>query len=231
MNDKHISSAIIALAATNLLCTSVLIGAIHNTYLKVEAATQQLNYIYNQVSEINEKTYLTENIGATASVVDYPEQNTTSYDIPAYDTSFKTYMDYRCITNENSDQYKLQQLAWTDEDGLRRLGNAYLVAMGTYYTEECGKVFEIEFDTGEIITVVVGDIKADSHTDINNQYSPVYDNEGNMISANVLEFIVDTQEMARKAKRLGSVEICANLQGNIKSITAVDAERELYWYY
>lgn len=230
MNDKHISSAIIALAATNLLCTSALIGTIHNAYLKEEATTQQLNYIYNQVSEINKKTYSTENIGATASVADYPEQNTASYDIPAYDTSFKTYMDYRCITNENSDQYKLQQLAWTDEDGLRRLGDTYLVAMGTYYAEECGKVFEVEFDTGEIIMVVVGDIKADSHTDINNQYSPVYDNEGNMISANVLEFIVDTQEMARKAKRLGSVETCANLQGNIKSITAVDAERELYWY-
>ena len=228
MNEKKIASAIIFLAATNVICSSALIGTISRTYSQSEANNQQLNYIYNQVSEINSKTYSVEQIGATAYVEANPKESMEIYDVPEYDTSFKTYMDYRCITDKNSEQYRIQQLAWTDDDGLRRLGDTYLVAMGTYYAEECGKAFSVEFDTGEAITVVVGDIKADCHTDINNQYSPVYDNDGNMISANVLEFIVDTQEMTRATRRLGSVENCANLKGNIQSITAVDAERELY---
>ena len=47
--------------------------------------------------------------------------------IPNCDTSFKAYMDYRCITNKASDQYKLQLSAWTDDMGLRRVDNYYLV--------------------------------------------------------------------------------------------------------
>ena len=34
------------------------------------------------------------------------------------ETWFKTYMDYRCITDSASIQYQLQQQAWTDEQGL-----------------------------------------------------------------------------------------------------------------
>ena len=110
---------------------------------------------------------------------------------------------------------------WDARRDLRRLGEAYMVAMGTYYPDECGKTFEITFDTGEKILVVVGDIKADCHTDKTNRYSPVYDNNGNFISANVLEFIVDTDALSRYTKRLGTVEYCGNLQGNIVSIVAI----------
>lgn len=36
------------------------------------------------------------------------------YEIPNLDTSFKAYMDYRCITDETSQQWEIQQKAWTD---------------------------------------------------------------------------------------------------------------------
>ena len=49
----------------------------------------------------------------------------------AQETWFKAYMDYRTITDTASRQYQLQQSAWTDDQGLRRLGEDYLVAMGT----------------------------------------------------------------------------------------------------
>ena len=49
------------------------------------------------------------------------------------DTSFKAYEDYSCITNTESTQYKLQQQAWTDSNGLRRYGDEYMVAVGSYY--------------------------------------------------------------------------------------------------
>ena len=48
-----------------------------------------------------------------------------------YDTAFKAYMDYRTITDTSSEQYAIQQNAWTDSRGLRRSCDDYLVAMGT----------------------------------------------------------------------------------------------------
>ena len=46
-----------------------------------------------------------------------------------HETWFKAYMDYRTITDTESVQYAMQQNAWTDDRGLRRTENDYLVAM------------------------------------------------------------------------------------------------------
>ena len=67
------------------------------------------------------------------------------------ETWFKTYMDYRCITDSASIQYQLQQQAWTDEQGLRRIASDYLVAMGTGWLENgCGERFSVTLDTGNL---------------------------------------------------------------------------------
>ena len=44
-----------------------------------------------------------------------------SLPIPDVNTDFKTYMDYRAITNTDSVQYALQQEAYTDSQGIRRI--------------------------------------------------------------------------------------------------------------
>lgn len=142
-------------------------------------------------------------------------------EVPACDTWFKSYMSYKAITNTRSDQYKIQQSAWTDENGLRRYGDDYLIAMGTYYTDKCYTRFLVEFDTGETITVMTGDIKQDRHTDGKNQYNAVYDETGKFVSANVLEFIVDMSVLDTKARRLGSVHCIEPLGGNIVSIKRI----------
>lgn len=182
-------------------------------------------------SVINTETTVMANQETSAQQIEDKYLKTTyvtkMYDIPNMDTSFKSYMSYKCITNKKSEQYKLQTKAWTDDDGLRRFGDAYLVAMGTYYSDHCGKKFEVTFDTNETIIVMVGDIKNDKHTDSKNQYSPVYNEYGELISANVLEFIVDTSELNKKAKRLGSVENCANLKGNIISIIEIEDNKNI----
>ena len=145
-------------------------------------------------------------------------------EVPSCDTWFKAYMSYKAITNTNSDQYKIQQNAWTDENGLRRYGDDYLVAMGTYYADKCYTRFLVEFDTGETITVMTGDIKQDRHTDSKNQYNAVYDETGKFVSANVLEFIVDMSTLDTKARRLGSVHCIEPLGGNIVSIKRIKEE-------
>lgn len=150
--------------------------------------------------------------------------STETLDIPTCNTEFKTYMDYRCITDKTSAQYELQQFAWTDEDGFRRIGDDYIVAMGTYYAENVGDRFKITLDTDNQITVIIGDIKQDVHTDYFNQYTPIYDENGIFFSGNVLEFIVDTDVLPKIPRRLGTVSYFDNLKGNIKSIERIETE-------
>lgn len=133
------------------------------------------------------------------------------------ETWFKAYMDYRTITDTSSVQYELQQSAWTDEHGLRRMGEDYLVAMGTGWLEEgCGERFVVTLENGETFTVMVGDVKADCDTDPTRRYRSCGG------GANVLEFIVDTWYMTSEARTAGSVSVYAELEGNIAEIARIE---------
>ena len=74
-------------------------------------------------------------------------------------------MDYRCITDTSSVQYEMQQQAYTDGRGFRKIGDDYCVALGTGFTSGCGERFIIYLDSGYSFSAVVADVKADMHTD------------------------------------------------------------------
>ena len=131
-------------------------------------------------------------------------------------------MDYRKITDKSSAQYMLQIEAYTDDMGLRKYEDHYIVAMGTYYSDNVGDTFKITLDNDTSFNVIIGDIKADCHTDSQNMYSPVYDNNGNLISANVIEFIVDTKKLDKSVTKLGTVSTYDNFKGNIVKIERTD---------
>ena len=140
-------------------------------------------------------------------------QSYIDYELPKQTKgSFKTFMDYRMITDETSKQYALQRLATTDENGLRRFNNKYIVAMGTYYSHFVGKEFVLTLDNSHEINVIVGDIKKDEHTDTNNQYAK--------LSGNVVEFIVDEDKLPSKVLRTGDVS-SLGLHGDITRIEEV----------
>lgn len=146
----------------------------------------------------------------------------TQNKLPMGDTSFKTYMDYRAITDKTSAQYKLQQEAYTDDKGIRLYQDYYIVAMGTYYTDKVGDTFKITLESGNSFNVIVGDIKADSHTDSYNMYSPIYNANGELISANILEFIVDIDAISNQVKKLGTLSVYDEFKGNIVKIERID---------
>lgn len=122
------------------------------------------------------------------------------------DTSMKTYMDYRTITDTNSVQYEMQQDCYTDADGLRRYkdGDEYVVAVGSPIAD-VGDYITVELDTGEVFDCIVGDSKGDRWW---HKCS-----KGN----NVVEFIVDTESLDPDAKRAGDVS-CIVGDGNVKKI-------------
>lgn len=140
-----------------------------------------------------------------------------SLPLPDVKTTFKTYMDYRAITDTSSIQYELQQQAYTDTQGIRRIGDDVCVALGTAYADSCGERFKIKLDTGNSFTAIVGDIKADCHTDSTNRYVELWDGHGDIV-----EFIVDTPKLDKKIRVMGSVGEYESYSGNVTAIIPLD---------
>lgn len=228
----------IILAGTilNIFANSYIIGefdSLHN-YTDKEEPQNSIIQTYNEnetelsteitsteIAETEIKISKSKSAQPEETVKKEDEQQFKSMSLPDCDTSFKAYMDYRCITNKASDQYKLQQEAWTDDLGLRRCDDYYLIAIGTYYSGSIGDKFKITLDDNKIFYAMTGDIKADIHTDTKNMYSAVYDNSGSFISANVIEFIVDTNQLNRKIKLIGSIDAYDDFSGNIVKIEKI----------
>ena len=160
-------------------------------------------------------------ITAIGVILMVPASVAGAAELPDEDTYFKTYMSYRAITNTASEQYKLQQRCWTDCDGLRRQTDDFVVAMGTYYGS-IGDRYKVTLTSGKEFTVIIGDIKADEHTDSKNMYTPIYNEHGKFVSANVLEFIVNTNKLPYKVKLLGTVSAIDFFKGNILTLEKLD---------
>lgn len=200
----------------------------------VQECKNQEIIIENQqtiISEISEIKAENETINSTnepdletpvakACLIEIVEQE-VQLEIPDCDTSFKAYMDYNCITDDTTMQWELQQTAYTDEYGLRKVGTDYCVAVGSYYSETVGERFKITLDSDNEFTVIISDLKKDEHTDSSNRYSPVYDENGEFYSANVLEFIVDTDQLHSMVTTLGTVSYYDEFEGNIVSIEKI----------
>ena len=114
-------------------------------------------------------------------------------------TGFKSYMSYKAITKKNSPQYMLQQNCTTDELGLRKFGNRYVIAVGTGVGGHVGTNVDLILENGVAIPCVIGEYKAAIHTDATN-----------LISGNgcVSEFLVDQSALYGPAKSSGNISAC-----------------------
>lgn len=152
-------------------------------------------------------------------------------------TSFKTYMDWRCVTDETSAQYScIRKWGWRDENGFMRatgekdLGiedDYYLIALGSYYGTIIGTKYKITTDTGNVFYGMLADQKADIHTNSTNQYAGNND---------VVEFLVDTRYLRKDVRRMGSANVHTPLNGHIAKIERIDfvEKQETYnsfWLY
>ncbi|MGN0667226.1 MAG: hypothetical protein ACI4KF_11965 [Huintestinicola sp.] len=164
---------------------------------------------------------LTAAMCAASSLSTVSGEECESLPVPDVDTCFKTYMDYRTITDKSSVQYRLQQEAYTDSMGIRRIDGDVCVALGTAYAEECGRRFEITLDTGEKFTAITADIKADSHTDPTNRYVELWEGSGDMV-----EFVVDTEKLDKHVRLMGSIGEYEQYSGNVVSIIDLETETE-----
>lgn len=131
----------------------------------------------------------------TAKYVSYE-----TYDAPN-NSGFKSFMDYRTITNTDSKQYMLQQhYAETGEHGIRMADSRYIVAIGTYFTSDVGQYFDIILENGTVIPCILGDQKADVDTDSDN----IITKHNGCMS----EFIVDSDALNEDIKFHGDMSYC-----------------------
>lgn len=139
--------------------------------------------------------------------------------VPAGKGYAKTYMSYRSITCKTSTQYKLQHSPSTFSglDGFRKYIDSdgmvfYMIAVGTYYGR-VGNKLTITMENGTAFNAIVGDQKANIHTNSTHQWC--------VKDGSVIEFIVDTSKLTPAIAASGN---CAkatsiNLTGAIHDIS------------
>lgn len=123
--------------------------------------------------------------------------------------AFKSYTDYRCLSR-SSKQWSLQEQAYTDENGLRKIGDAYLVALGSYYGTTLGTKYEVTLSNGNKFNIILCDCKDDRHTDQTHKYT--------LANGCVLEFYVETEKMPSAVRRRGNISAIEFFNGSVVSI-------------
>lgn len=126
----------------------------------------------------SEKTVRTASSDKTTVIKAYPHQE------------FKSYMRWTALHPE-SRQGKFSAKASPDpETAIMMYNGRYLVALGSAYADEVGQEIDIVMESGEIIPAVIGDFKANEHTD---KY-----NSTHLWDGSVVEFVVSSNEEAAK---------------------------------
>lgn len=130
--------------------------------------------------------------------------------LPPY-RDFKSYMSYKAINSQSSVQWQLQQQATTNEDGIRCINGIPMVAVGTGWGLSVGDIALVTCDNGNSFTVMIGDIKSDAHTDMENKTT--------MSNGCRCEFIVETDKLDTKVRIMGSMTALDKYKGYVVNIT------------
>ena len=141
----------------------------------------------------------------------YNEDIVVSYDIPA-NTGKKSWMGCN-LFGAGTRQAALQQMAMTDENGLRTVNGRYCVAIGSHFGTSIGQCFDLILMDGTRIPCVMGDQKADCHTDAQNIFT------GNGCCS---EFIVEQSALNPAAKQSGSVSSINGWNSPVMKILVYD---------
>ena len=130
------------------------------------------------------------------------------FDVPNVNTNFKSFTYYTSL-NRSSTQWRLQEKAYTDSNGLRKIENYYLAAVGTYYSSTIGDLFRFTTDCGNTFDIIVCDVKSNAHTDSRNMYT-----RGNCC---MVEFYV-AKTLCKTARVRGSIGVLSGFEGSIVKV-------------
>ena len=141
-----------------------------------------------------------------------------SYSVPdgegICNSSTKTWMCYKKVTNKRSKQYSLlnSDECYTDPvTGLRMIGDRICIAMGTGYVGEenpIGTKVNLVMASCYVVKCIIGDIKANAHTDETRRYQK--------FDGSVAEMIIDSSIFT------GTHQYPSTLKGKIIRVDIVE---------
>ena len=116
-----------------------------------------------------------------------------------YQDTRMSYMDWRTITDPDSEQWALQQYCYTDPTtGIRMCNGRYCIALGQEHTDRKGQYVDITLDNGIVIQCIVADCKR--YCDTQGGYGVIGADGG------IIEFVVDEDYLPYDVTLMGSNE-------------------------
>lgn len=148
----------------------------------------------------------------------------TPMDVPNINSSWKTWMDYRAVTNKASAQYKLiHNWGWVDGQGFMRVNGErdlgitddyYMIALGSYYGSKMGTKYRFTTNTGNVFYGILSDAKAYPEVNNTNQYG--------LRNKDIVECLVYTPMLNKEVKMWGTANVYMPLNGSITKIERID---------
>lgn len=156
---------------------------------------------------------------ASATTITY-----TPLGVPNINSSWKTWMDKKYITNKNSAQYKLiENWGWVDSQGFMRVSSEkelgisddyYMIALGSYYGTTMGTKYKFTTNTGKVFYGILSEAKDKTETNSTQQYGTA--------NKDIIEFLVHTPSLNKEVKFYGTANVYMPLNGSIISIERID---------
>lgn len=116
-----------------------------------------------------------------------------------YQDTRMSYMDWRTITDTESEQWALQQYCYTDPaTGIRMCNGRYCIALGQEHTDRKGQYVDVTLDNGIVINCIVADCKR--YCDTQGGYGVIGADGG------IIEFVVDEDYLPYDVALMGSNE-------------------------
>lgn len=151
----------------------------------------------------------------------YSEYIAEEIDFVYHDTpvnTLKSFMSYKAITAKSSDQYRLQQVAYTGNYGIRQVNGRYCIAVGSAYTTEIGTYIDVILENGIIIPCILADCKDDKDTDSSNRIT----HDGSLV-----EFITEVPNLSKTVKYTGDISVaCEDWESMIVGLKIYDRKEE-----
>lgn len=175
------------------------------------------------VTVLKDDTLSTEDVNEDTSVISYNETSNEDllieeesilneeFSVPENQTGFKSFEPYHIMPTSSPNYNMITSLGYVDENGLWKIGEYYCVAMGSYYSNRLGNVFEVELDSGKVFKVIIVDHKSDLHTDYTHRYT--------LVNNCVTEFVVDYNALNPIIKQMGSIGALDEFSGVYVKIT------------
>lgn len=157
----------------------------------------------------------------TAEMDKMKETITDLQAIPKVDSTYgveKTWMSYRAISSPDefksgwvSPQWKVQQKAYTDEKGFRKVDEYYCIAIGFGWNCKVGDTVLVVLSSGNSFKAIMGDEKSWEHTDEATHKVHVRD-------GSVVEFIIDPDVMDPYYSRKVGIKAMPEFSGSVVGI-------------